>query len=794
LEHSVFVGSYEEIAMKDLLTISSSALGAEPQMVAFRAREALGSPYEIELFLTVPLAQEVDVSEAVGQRATLAYDPRGDTGLLRWSGVLVEVSILLEIGDRSLVRAVLVPRLHRLAHAFHTRVFTGKSITTITKELLEGNGLRHWTDFDEAGLSQSYPAEEHVGQWQETDLDFLHRWFEREGVFYWFEQGDDAEKLVLTDTNPSGASIAARYRPESHPDFSRGPSLSSFRCDGRALPGSVRVADRDYCAPALDLSKEGELSDFPSKVVLPHARLMRPADVDRISKARSETMRATAKTYRAEGTVIGLQPGVNFKLEEHPRAAFNVDYLVVATDHIAWAVMPSREMREAISLEAPNNRGDRYVVRLSAIERTTPFRLQKRTAWPRIDGYETADVDGPLDSDYAQLDEHGRYLIRFHADESLGEDGKVSTWVRMMQPHAGSPEGVHFPLRKGTEVLVAFLCGDPDRPVILGAVPNAVTPSVVTESNHTQNRLFTGGGTTLEIEDLAGEQYVHGYTPVDRTNFHLGAPRKMQAEAAPTHTTEASLGWSTDGACVLSVGGECDVGIGGKLHEIVNGEVVEEYRTKRTETVNGDVIETYDGNHELHVKTKQTYTIDGGKLDMIKSGWEQNVSDSWMQYISGGWYHVADGGWHQTINGGWNQVITGGWNQTLTGDWTQTVIGNWNQLVAGNVTITAKKISLIDNDWYELNNYKIIISGAKVDISGISTTNVGIKIDSAGMKIDVTGVKVDLVPILNFGLSGMKFDYAGFKDSRELLTTKKIAAAYEEFKILVKLAQIILFP
>ncbi len=772
--------------MSDLLTISSSAFSDQVHVVAFRAKEALGSPYEVEIFLTLPAGDELDVSEAAGAKATLTLDRKNDEAPLRWSGVLLEVSILAELGERTLVRAVLMPRLARAAQVLHTRVFIDKTLKDITSEVLDKNGLRDGDDFA-LEMNASYPTEEHVAEWHESDLDFLHRWFEREGVYYWFEQGEESEKLRICDANPTGDAMPVRFHALVSGDVTAGPCLTKFRCDGRALVGVVKVVDRDYASPALEMQKEEDVSDFPGEHVLHHARLIRSADVGRIAKTRQETMKAVAKIYQAEGSKLGLSPGAIFHLDEHPRAAFANDYLVTTASHVGWNEVPGGDIVRMIDLETPDGPSGLYHVRITAIEKGTPFRLQRRTPWPRVDGYETAIVDGPAESDYAQIDDMGRYKVRYHADESMGEDGVVSTWLRMMQPHTGAPEGMHFPLRKNTEVIVSFLGGDPDRPVILGAVPNGITPSVVTKKNHTQNRLFTGGGTTLEIEDLAGGQYVHWYTPVDHTHFHMGAPRKIQGKDAPPHETKASLGWSTDGNAVLSVGGEWDIGVGAKLHEVVKGEVIEEYKTSRTETVNGPVTEHYEGKHTLTIDKGQKVTIQVGKDDTIDGGWTQKIHGGWRQTeitggwtqsdISGGWVQMKiAGGWNQfDISGGWIQRIHGGWTQLpIDGGWTQNITGGWNQSVdlvrqvVGQTffqSVTGKTMFAHDGGRTEIvGGPGVLLISPKCEMIGASWKQLDADLfEVKGKKLTFAGLKVDIVAGVSFGVSAVKIDLVGMK-------------------------------
>src|SRR5262245_35052404 len=151
---------------------------------------------------------------------------------------------------------------------------------------------------------------------------------------------------------------------------------------------------------------------------------------------------------------------------------------------------------------------DVHRVEVRAIRADTQFRPRRATPWPRVHGLVGAVVDGEADSEYAQIDEQGRYKVKLKLDESDLRGGKASTWVRMIQPHGGSVEGWHFPLRKGTEVVLAFLGGDPDRPVIAGVAPNAHTPSPVTGLNHTTNVIQTGGRNRIEMEDLEGSQRI----------------------------------------------------------------------------------------------------------------------------------------------------------------------------------------------------------------------------------------------------------------------------------------------
>src|SRR5262249_39740951 len=160
--------------------------------------------------------------------------------------------------------------------------------------------------------------------------------------------------------------------------------------------------------------------------------------------------------------------GYLFELEDHPREALNKKYLATRLEHRGVS-RGAASADEAALLEQETT--EVYRVEIEASSASLPYRPLRGTPWPSISGQEMATADGPADSDYAQIDDAGRYHVKFAFDENKHDAGAASTVVRMMQPHGGNPEGFHFPLRKGTEVVVIFLGGDPDRPVIAGTVP-----------------------------------------------------------------------------------------------------------------------------------------------------------------------------------------------------------------------------------------------------------------------------------------------------------------------------------
>ncbi len=168
----------------------------------------------------------------------------------------------------------------------------------------------------------------------------------------------------------------------------------------------------------------------------------------------------------------------------------------------------------------------------------------------------------------------------------------------MMQPHAGEPEGMHLPLRKGTEVLVAFLGGDPDQPVIAGAVPDAEHPAVVVQANETQNVIHTGGNNRIEMEDTDAHQYIDLYSPPENSALHLGKHHPRGYHGGHDH----NFVLTTDGDGLVHTGANLDVTVGGQKHEHVCKLVDEKYDATQTTTVKNDVTEDYRTNMTTTVK------------------------------------------------------------------------------------------------------------------------------------------------------------------------------------------------
>ena len=629
------------------VTFASPALPKQAELVGFHGREALGRPYRFDLGLSAPEQVEVDMVGALGHRGTLELDRGPATPPLVVHGVVAAIEMVAHHPGRTLYLASLVPQIWQLGLTHHSRIFTDASVVEIIEAVLRHSGLA-------AGrfafkLSGSYPKLEHVCQYRESNLAFISRLMEREGMYYFFEQCPEVEKLVITDDRVFHHELGSglvQFAPWQGQQSQSGVEvLHKLSCQSRALPTRVVLHDYDYLNPSLDLHCDASVArSSPGHIVLYGENYQQPSVGQRYAEVRAQELLARQSVFQAAGHAFDVRPGFVFKLEQHPMPSLNASYLVTELEHWGKQISGVEELDELLGLEGD----DIHRIALEAISSDVQFRPRRTAPWPRIDGVVDGVVDGPAVSPYAQIDEGGRYKVRIFFDESDLTDGSASTWIRMLQPHGGGTEGMHFPLRKDTEVHIAFLGGDPDRPVIVGVAPNTQKPSKVTGANYSQNVIMTGGSNRLEMEDMAGSQYIDLSCPVHNTFMHFGSP------TAGKHAGGFAFVTSTEGRWKQYSAGDRLLEVDSFSVETVQGDVTQSYKAKLTTDVIGVVTVGYHSSHD--------WTIDGPV-----TWWFKDTFD-------------------QTIGGDINQRFQATLTQDIAGDVTISVRANVDETVDGRVS------------------------------------------------------------------------------------------------------------
>lgn len=719
--------------------LTSDALPVTSRLRAIRGTERLSQPYTFDLVVELEPDVLEDLDAPVGEAATLSFNDEHGAAQDEVHGILASWELVDAQPERELYLARLVPRLWWLGQNRHSRMFVDEKLPTIIDRILRSAG---WGDDDfrlalEGRPGKGYPILEHVCQYRESDLDFLSRWMEREGIYYYFEQrANGPEVLVVADdakAHRARVAGAKRWVPRAAAGGDRLEGFRTFRRTSQAQPAGVRLADYDYLNPLLPVEHQEKNGDG-QMVSLFGENVTTPDDAKRLAKLRVQELRAGQVTFRGTGRVHGLHPADTFSLEGHPR--LTEDMLVTEVVHRGLDLEGRPGLRDAIEEALGEELDDEYAVEVTAIPASVQYRPPRVTPTPRVTGMESAVVDGGAEDRYAQLDDHGRYNLRFKFDESDLEDGRASTRVRMVQPHGGAEEGFHFPLRKGTEVMVAFLGGDPDRPFITGVTPNAHSVSPVTRANATQNVIQTGGGNRLVLEDTAGSQSVRLSSPTQNSYLHLGAGEDM-------------LEASTEGPGYIHTGSNLEIDVGGGRHDHVTQDMVERFDAAqdteaktRKETVHGTVDETYEGMHTQKVTA-------GGVLREVHGREVENLFD----------------GREQRIDGGLNQIVTGGLSQDIDeGAVTIEISGGMVNIYA-KAGITLKSDGPISNKGatafftespaaFNRASFRGTLTySAAVNMSPVVNNYFGLKAEVHGIRTDIlTALLLETTPIKKMGL------------------------------------------
>ncbi len=738
--------------MSDLYTLSAPSLPASSRPLDFYGREGISQLYRFDLRFSVAHAESLDfdLDAGLGRRASLVVHADDGSARQRFHGIVSALEVHSERAEGAVYSAVLVPKLWELTLSRHSRVWVDQRLPDILEDVLRRAGLGG--DDYELRLSGRFGALEHVCQYRESDFDFVSRWMEQAGIYYFFEHGDAQERLVVTNDKAAHASLGpAHLFATGAAEGSNAEGLRAFRVRAMAQPRTYKVTDYNPLTPDTALSHEQRASEGAGHAVTRHAvaDASTPPDARRAATQHAEGAQTRRRECSGEGRVHVVAPGFRFDLEDHPRADLNASWLVTEAEHRGTMGLPG------------DLSGGSYSVRFRGVSADVQFRPPARTPIPYVPGVETGVVDGAADGDYAQIDEHGRYLVRLHFDETSHTAGRCSARIRKLQPHGGEPEGWHLPLRKGTEVVIMFLGGDPDRPVIAGAVPNPLTPSVVTADNHTFDVIHTAGDNRVEIEDEEPRQCIVIWSPQKRSYVHLGAHHPATVHIPMrTHNTVAS----TDGDGLIHHGGDQDITVGGHKRERVKKAVKETYHANQTVEVRGDVTETYElaqfttvtnlceeyynGDHTTEVgllkaeKTKTQHTTIGA-LDE-KHGMQRTTVSTSLTETAGTHSYTATALSDQTYGTLTIEVKQGPTTVVSPPFFLVTAPSVEIKSPAGATILTGARVLKDVGKWFKCEPHEEEASGAKVGVHVSSKAMVLSKNEATGAAIGLYNVKIDL--------------------------------------------------
>ncbi|HUI61212.1 MAG TPA: type VI secretion system Vgr family protein, partial [Steroidobacteraceae bacterium] len=475
--------------------------------------ERMSAAYEWDLDL-ISTDGDINPDDLLGKHVSVGLQLNG--GDRRYfSGIVSEFSTGGWLNNYNSYRAIVRPWFWLLTRTADCKIFQQKSVPQIFEDVVKEYGF---TDYL-LKLNGTYNPWEYCVQYRETDFNFLSRLLEQEGIYYYFEHEKDKHTLVLIDdlNNHTALDNYAKvpyYAPGGPNTQRERDHLEAWTWTKSVETGSFATTDFDFEKPKLSFRNASSISrphahadyeifDYPSEVAL-----LQPKQTEAISKVRIQELQAVYLRARGHGTAAGLAPGRTFTLELHPRPDLNMEYLVTQATYSLTG--DTFESGQATTTED-------FAIAVEAIDKKSQYRPERRTPKPVVQGAQTAMVVGQS-GDEIYTDKYGRVKVQFHWDRYGEKDEHSSCWIRVSQLWAGKTwGGIHIP-RIGQEVIVSFLEGDPDQPIITGRVYNGDSmPPYGLPANATQSgiksRSSKGGSEAdfneFRFEDKKGSEQVY---------------------------------------------------------------------------------------------------------------------------------------------------------------------------------------------------------------------------------------------------------------------------------------------
>jgi type VI secretion system secreted protein VgrG len=603
---------------------------------ALAGEEALSEPFRFELDLAASEGA-IAFDDIVGQPATVAFElSSGGTRYL--NGVVARFAQVGSDQRFTHYRAVLRPWLWQLSQQRGCKIFQQQTVVEIVTSVFDDLGFQDYRN----ATTGSYAPRVFCVQYRESAFAFVSRLMEEEGIFYFHEHVDGVHTLVLADDADAHADTpeiaTLSYRPGALIDREVDDRVSSLSLERQLVPGAYASDDYNFESPATELYVSAEGAGEGQAVYEYPGLYAKTERGQSLAKLRMEALEAPATVLHAEGSARSLVSGFKVTLQDHPRADVNQAYVVTRVRHRADT--------------------ERYQAEFEAIPSSVPFRPPLITPKPRIHGSQTAKVVGKSGEEI-WTDEYGRIKVQFPWDQDGESDENASCWIRVAQLWAGASWGAWWLPRIGQEVVVTFLEGDPDRPLVTGTVYNGDNtlpydmPGEQTKSTIKSNSSKGGDGfNELRFEDAAGSEeiYVHAQKDLvtdvenDRTTTVIAGNDTLSVQEGD-RTVDVTAGNETH-----SVGGTRDL--------TVTGDETRTNEANFTQTVAGDYSLTVDGNLTIEVAGDVTIKADGAVT--IKAGGDVTIEAGGAWSSESGTSYSAKSGTEMTNEAGTSLTNKGG--------------------------------------------------------------------------------------------------------------------------------------
>ncbi|CDG17748.1 type VI secretion system Vgr family protein [Xenorhabdus doucetiae] len=540
-----------------------------------------------------------------------------------------------------LYTATVRPKLWELKQKLGYSIWQDKTVPDIIAEVFSQAGIQF-----ENQLIERYRTWEYCVKHNETDFDFIHRLMEHEGIYYYFKHDMGNHTLVLVDAPQSHQPLPGYDTIKYH---SVGNSLKkhlteyiyNWNVSSITIPNTYSLDDYDFRKPRAKLytaiqTPSSSIDD--TEIFIWPGHYVESDQGQFYAKVRQKAAEAKSELIDGEGNVLGMAAGHTFTLSlpHDIKGDTHNDYLIigahyhfyekpyVTTPTITSADNPA-EIVVGESINSPtddldsisNSHAPKNIIQFEAIPADTHWKPLAVTPWPKVTGLETAVVTGPKNKQI-WTDKYGRIKVKFRWDKDDKKDDTRSCWVRVSTHWAGWRYGSVCVPRVGEEVVISFVNGDPDKPLVIGSTYNNENMPPWELPKH-ETRVGIMSNTKGGKHDQAN--YLFLDDEPDKELFNLHAERDMN----------------------ISVEKDKKV--------TIDGNRTTEIKKQQKDTVTGNASFTYKANHETTISGKDTLTVESGQQETIKDGRKTE--------INGGDTYKVNGDLKATINGNWVQDITG---------------------------------------------------------------------------------------------------------------------------------------
>jgi len=694
----------------------------------FTGRESISRLFSFHLDL---LSEKNDIAfkDIIGQRVTIRVLLSDGSNERYFNGF---VSRFAQSGSGTQLTSYqmeVVPWLWFLTRSADCRIFQNETIPDIIQDVFKTGG---YTDFKNS-VTGSYQPLEYCVQYRETDFNFVSRLMEQYGIFYYFEHENGKHTLVMADSSsvhqPCPDQQTASYNQTSG-DLDSEDVITAWNMQQELHTGMYSLTDYNFETPAANLmaneptvvevggNSNFEIYDYPGDH-LTQSQGTAAAKVHMQEEEASNIIVSGASVCRA------FTSGYKFDLKDHPRDDMNSTYVITEVQHVATVGSYSQGKTDSPA---------HYSNQFTCIPSFVPFRPARITPKPFVQGPQTALVVGKSGEEI-WVDKYGRIKVQFYWDRLGQKDENSSCWIRVSQPWGGKGWGSMWIPRMGQEVVVSFVEGDPDRPLITGRVYNADQTVPYTLPDHQtvstfMSRSSKGGGSgnynEIRFEDKTGSEqiFINAERDMDQrvevdsrefvgANRHLnvgsnqteniGADKHLTIAANHVESIGKNMSLTVGTDLMETIGNDQHLNVANNLQENIGKDVHTNIGANQIENVGTDVHLNIGANRVENVGSNLSLTIGGNRAESVASNLDLNVGSNRTEQIGGNQsLQIASNcdemvGSNYALTAGQNVSVEGSMNITLQAGMQISLVGPGGFITIGPAGVAIQGTMVLIN-------------------------------------------------------------------------------------------------